>query len=270
MDRYIPLEGTFNFRDIGGFDTADGRQVRTGMLFRSDALYRLSDQDLKTLQEMGLRTVVDFRSPSEAAAHPNRLPEGVKTVVLAPHAELAAQASASHGDDEAKVNKMVEQAKTAEGREYFNNNLDSMEGQMRSFVTGESGIKAYSALLHLLLEPDAPPLVFHCKGGKDRTGWAAALILSLLGVSRDEIVADYLKTAEYNTARNAKRMDQYRKYTDNQFVLGFLASLMQVKESYISACFEEIDQAGGLDRYLHEVLKVTEKEVMMLKEIYLK
>lgn len=267
--RYKPLDGTFNFRDIGGFTGAGGKAVKMGLLYRSDALYKLSDRDLNILNSMGIRTVVDFRSPQEAAAHPNRLPEGVDTVVLAPHAELAAQASASHGDDRAKIAQMVEIAKTEEGKRHFSENLDSMAGQMAAFAVSESGIKAYSAFLQLLLKEDSAPLIFHCKGGKDRTGWAAALILSILGVSRGEIIADYMKTADYNQDRNRKRMDQYRKLTDNEVVLKFLSSLMQVKEEYIMTSFAEIDKIGGLDIYLDQILGFTAADQKRFRNMYL-
>lgn len=269
INRYIALDGTFNFRDIGGFIGDQGRTVKTGLLYRSDALYKLSDQDLGTLSSMGIRTIVDFRSPSEAAAHPNRLPDGVNSITLAPHADLAAQASASHGDDEAKIAKMVQMAQTAEGRLYFTKNLDSMAGQMAAFAVSESGIQAYSSFLQLLLEADTTPLIFHCKGGKDRTGWAAALVLSILGVSRDDIVADYMKTADYNQARNQKRMNEYRQFTDNETVLEFLSSLMQVKESYLMSSFAEVDKLGGLDAYLETVLGFTKNDQERFRAIYL-
>lgn len=269
MGYYIPLEGTFNFRDIGGERTGDGRQVKRGCLFRSDALHKLTGRDQVQLSAMGIRTVVDFRAPEEAAPQPNRLPDGIRTVVLTPHADLAAQASASHSDDETKIRKMEEHAETEAGRSYFQKNLDAMEGQMRQFVTGESGIRCYSAFLKLLAEPEATPLIFHCRGGKDRTGWGAALILSVLGVSRDDVVKDYMKTADYNQERNRKRMDEYRQYTDNPLLLDYLASLMQVKELYMWAAFEEVDLAGGMERYVREVLGIAEGDLNILKEKFL-
>lgn len=269
MGRYIALDGTFNFRDIGGFLTADNKKVKEHVLYRSDALCKLSDHDLEQLNEMKIRTVVDFRAPWEAAKDPNRLPSGIRTVVLAPKAELAVQASASHNDDESKVKKMIERAKTPEGREYFKQNLDAMEEQMRQFVTEESGIRCYAGLLRLLLEPEAAPLIFHCRGGKDRTGWGAALILSVLGVPREIVIADYMATADYNQERNQRRMDEYRQYTDHPLVLEFLASLMQVKEIYIRAAFDEVDRLGGIDSYVRDILQLSEEEIKGLKKKYL-
>lgn len=269
MSQYIALDGTFNLRDLGGAHSADGRRVRDGLLYRSDALYQLSDADMRWLEEEGIQTVVDFRAPQEAALHPNRLPAQMKTVVLAPHAALAAQASASRGDDAAKVAAMVERAKTEEGRRYFQENLDSMERQMRAFVTSESGILAFGAFLQLLTQPSVTPLIFHCKGGKDRTGWAAALFYLAVGVPREEILEDYMDTQRYNQARNARRMEQYRQLTDDETVLAYLSSLMQVKREYLSAALEEVDHLGGVDCYLKQTLGLSAKQRNDMAEFYL-
>lgn len=269
MGHYIDLDGTFNFRDLGGMAAGSGRQVREGLLYRADALYRLSDNDLIRLKEMGIRTVVDLRSPEEAFAHPNRLPEGVRSVMLSPVAGAAVQASASKGEDREKVAAMVAAAQTESGRARFRNNLDSMEKHMRANVTAPEGIRAYGDFLRLLTRPEQVPLVFHCKGGKDRTGWAAALILSVLGADRRDIIKDYLATADYNRIRNEERMDEYRRLTDNEAVLAFLSSLMQVKESYILAAFEEVDRFGGTDVYVRNVLGITNEEVTDLRSRFL-
>ena len=269
MDRYISLDGTFNFRDMGGFTTEEERRVKTGLVFRSDGLHKLSDVDLKRLAEMNLRTVVDFRSQSERESQPDRLPEGVRLVVLPPDGETAALASAFHKDDEGKIASLTAWGKTTEGNEYLVKNLNSMEGQMRSFVTSEKSIRAYSSFLRLLADAYSAPLVFHCRGGKDRTGWAAALFLSILKVPREEVIGDYLKTAQYNKDRNKKRMDQYYRYTDNKVVLNYLSSLMETKESYIRAAFEEVDSLGGMEAYLDRVFGFCEADRKRLKEIYL-
>ncbi len=269
MEKYIPLEGTFNFRDMGGYHTEDGRRIKTGLVFRSDSLHKLSDGDLKKLMEMNIRTVVDFRSHSEREVQPDRLPNGVKLEVLSPDGETAALASASHKADEEKIASLAVWEKTAQGHGFLINNLNAMEGQMRSFVTSENSVRAYSSFLRLLMKIDSIPLVFHCRGGKDRTGWAAALFLSILKVPREEIIRDYLKTACYNSERNKKRMDQYRQYTDNKVILDYLSSLMETKENYIRAAFEEVDRLGGMDTYLDKVCGFCKADRTRHKEIYL-
>lgn len=269
MDRYISFDGTFNFRDMGGFYTEEGRRVKTGLVFRSDALHKLSDEDLKKMENMNIRTAVDFRTPTERELHPDRLPGRVRVAVLSPDGETAALASASHRDDKGKIARLAEWEKTSEGHEFLVKNLNSMEGQMRSFVTSENSVQAYSSFLKLLTDTRLVPLVFHCRGGKDRTGWAAALFLSILEVPKEEIIGDYLKTAQYNRERNKKRMDQYRKYTDNKVILDYLSSLIETKESYIRAAFEEVDRLGGMEAYLDQVCRFYGTDRKRLKEIYL-
>lgn len=269
VNDYIDLDGTFNFRDLGGIETEDEKVTRPGLLFRSDALDKLSDKDISRLIDMQLKTVVDFRAASEIADSPNRILRGVRTIVLSPIADVAMQASTAKGDDTSKIRKMEERAGTPEGRDFFIKNRNVMEGQMRSFVSSESGIACYSTFLKLLVDSSNVPLVFHCRGGKDRTGWAAALLLLALGVSRENALKDYMKTAVYNKARNDKRMEEYRELTDNETVLDFLSGLMQVKESYLLAAFDEVDKLGGLSEYLHTSLRMSKEEISMLKENYI-
>lgn len=269
-ERLLVLDGTFNCRDLGGYQTAEGRKTKWGKLFRADALHQLTTQDLARLEEIGLKTVVDFRSPSEAAIHPDILPQGAELVVLAPHAWVAAEASKSKSDeDAARVGSLVQRASTPEGREWMQRNLDTMEGQMRKFVTEESGIDAFGKFMALVARPDSAPLLFHCKGGKDRTGWGAALILMALDVPRQTIMEDYMATALFNQERNEKRMDEYRQLTDNAVVLEFMSSLMRVKESYMQAAFEEVDKMGGTHKYLAEVLNFSPADTERLKALYL-
>lgn len=269
MDQYVSLDGTFNFRDMGGLYTREGLRVKTGLLFRSDSLHKLSDGDLKRLEEMNIRTVVDFRSQAERDMEPDRLPYGVRLEVLAPDGETAAMASTSYEDDQGKIARLTEWEKTPQGHDFLIKNLNSMEGQMRSFVTSVNSIRAYSSFLRLLTDISSVPLVFHCRGGKDRTGWAAALFLSILNVPGEEIIGDYLKTARYNKERNKKRMDQYRQYTDNQVVLNYLSSLMKAKESYIRAAFEEVDRLGGVSAYLDQTCGFYDGDRNQLKKNYL-
>jgi len=178
--RLVPLEGSFNFRDLGGYLGLDGRPTRWGRLFRSDALHELTDADVARLRAMGLRTVVDLRTERELHAsgrgplepepvsfhHLAVVQEGVRGTVTAEAEALAAPAPP--GDD------------LAERYLWY---LDVGRGSLVEALT-------------LLGDADRYPLVFHCAAGKDRTGVLAALVLELAGVEREVIVADYVITAE--------------------------------------------------------------------------
>lgn len=171
----IAMQGASNVRDMGGWTTQDGRVVARGRLFRSAALHSLTDADLAAFASLGLRTVCDFRGEAEQAKAPSRLPSGVtlhrlgiQPTIGASLADLAKNSEAN-GDD---VIAVLCQAYAAYALDW-------------AFQ--------YRAMFDLILAEDIP-LLFHCTAGKDRTGFAATLILSALGVDRATIRHDYLAT----------------------------------------------------------------------------
>ena len=178
--RIVPLEGSFNFRDLGGYPSLGGRHTRWGRLFRADALHELTGDDVAQLRDLGLRTVVDLRTERElersgrgllepepvAFHHLAVVQERVRGTVTADAESLAAPAPP--GDD------------LAERYLWY---LDVGRGSLVEALT-------------LMGRDDNYPLVFHCAAGKDRTGVLAALVLEIVGVDREVIVSDYVITAE--------------------------------------------------------------------------
>ncbi|WP_182358455.1 tyrosine-protein phosphatase [Tomitella gaofuii] len=195
--RQLVLEGAHNVRDLGGFAARDGRTTVGGRLFRGDGLSALTERDVRTLADAGITTVVDFRGVGEAAATgPDRLPPGTRLVrapVLddATQALAAAVVSAFDSGDRAALERMMGVGKAgAIAERGLVRQMDSraaMDGYARTI--GETAA-ARNALL------------FHCTGGKDRTGMMAAVALGLLGVPDDAIIADYLASNEYNREKN--------------------------------------------------------------------
>jgi protein-tyrosine phosphatase len=170
--RLIPLEGCFNFRDLGGYSGADGRRVRWRMLFRADGLTRLTAADLASLRELGLRTVIDLRTAGEVDEGRIDLAEADLAYhhlpmmdVLPPADELPAWADPMF-----------------------------VAGQYHDML--QSGAGAIRAALELLSGADAYPVAYHCMAGKDRTGVLSALVLELLGVAEADIVGDYALSGE--------------------------------------------------------------------------
>jgi protein-tyrosine phosphatase len=266
----IQLNGTFNFRDIGGYVTADGHKVVCGRLYRSDALNRLDNSDLEKLCSMNIRTVVDFRMREEQISAPDRVPDTARLVTLSPKADVAAAASASATRGAAeKIQHLQKMLADQNGEKLMAKQSNIMAVQMKELVCTSSAQDAFGSFLHLLLEPGATPLVFSCQGGKDRTGWAAALVLGLLGVPYTTILDDYMLSAEYGKERNKLRMAEYQRYTDNKAVLDFLYSLMKTDETYLHAALDEVDHAGGMEQYAATSLHFSRKEQQQLKEIYL-
>ena len=170
--RFVPLDGAFNFRDLGGLATHDGGTTRAGKMFRSDALHHLVPSDVDQLTELGMRTIIDLRSAVEL----DRTGRGPleETDMQWLHAPL------SHGDAAAGRVLPPALAEGDLGRHY----VESLAERTDTLA---------EVIGHLALSENLPA-VFHCTAGKDRTGMVAALVLSLVGVPDDVIVHDYTLT----------------------------------------------------------------------------
>jgi len=175
MQRVIPLAGGRNFRDLGGYMTADGRRVRWGRVFRSGVMSYLTDQGHAQLRPMGIRTVCDFRTLRERQREPVRW--------------TSARPDILEWDYDARAVSLRTYLKGPEfSPEIARSTMCDLYRKIPSLFQ-----RQYAALFDKLAGGDLP-LVFNCSAGKDRTGMAAALLLSSLGVSREQIMADYVLT----------------------------------------------------------------------------
>lgn len=172
--RLVALEAVHNFRDLGGYATADGRHTKWRLVFRADGLYRLTAADVVALEPLGLRTVIDLRSAPELDER-GTFPVDAHPVVF--HHLPIIDATWSRSD-----------------RVDYDRDEDFLIGAYQEMLT--VGAPRFAAAFEALAEPDALPAVFHCAAGKDRTGLLAALLLGSLGVSHDDIVDDYALTVE--------------------------------------------------------------------------
>ena len=182
--RLVALEGSFNFRDLGGYGAADGRTVRWGRLYRSDALHELTPGDVAHLRALGLRTVVDLRTERELDRS-GRGPLGSGDVAFH-HLAVVKEGVRGDGTPDGAADGEAVGAPVPGGDDLAERYLWYLD------VGGDAIARA----LTLFGADEHYPLVFHCAAGKDRTGVLAALVLELLGVDRDTIVADYVITAE--------------------------------------------------------------------------
>lgn len=239
--RRLPLEGAHNFRDLGGYRTADGRSLRWGVLYRSDALSDLTDDDVAYLERLELRRVVDFRSPRERERDADRLPPGP---------EVALRPIVGDALDPRELEELLLSG-DASAEELASFLIEAN----RAFVTDFGDV--YSDFLRSLAEADELPLLFHCTAGKDRAGFAAALALLAVGVPRETVMRDYLLTNGYSedhtrsTLRIIRLASLFR--TDPEDV----RPLFEARPEYLDAAFETIDtKYGSVDAYLREGLGV--------------
>lgn len=256
----IHMDGTFNFRDIGGYPTGDGKHVKKGLLYRSDELSHLSDADVLRLQALNVHTIIDYRSEAERVNNEDRIIPDATIYHLDPKADVAAMASSdtltpmSHHDYQ---NLTAEMAKTL------------MSEQNRQFVLADSSKSVYKKTLELLLEAKGA-VVWHCKGGKDRTGYAALLILGLLGVEKQIIIEDYLLTNEFKKEKNEKRLEKLFHQTHNDDLVQAMSYLCEAYEEFILAAFEEIEKtSGSIENYIKNELGLNEDQIKNFKDLYL-
>ncbi len=175
-ERRIKLDGAVNFRDLGGYPTKDGFRVKWGRIYRADGLARLSDPDMRLLKQMNIRRVFDFRTGSEIQEAPDRLPEDGSMHYF--HLPVI------HGQfDFVKAIQLLKQGDSSWLTPDFmvNGYINNLEAFSESWAT----------VIHHLIETESNPLVFHCTGGKDRTGTCAALILLALGVPEETVIDDH-------------------------------------------------------------------------------
>lgn len=270
MRKIIELEGTFNTRDIGGIKNRDGKTIRYNRMYRSDALNKLSEKDIDFFKEVGLKTIIDFRGAKEVDDAPDVKIEGVQEINLSPNAEVANLASGNIVNDKLKIDTLLNEVSTQEGIDKLQLRMDEMAEQMRELVNDPFANAQYAKFVNVLCDENNYPLLHHCKGGKDRTGFAAIITLFILDVDIQDIKADYMLTKQCMAARNERRMDEYRQYTDNKIVLEYLSGLMQTKEIYFDAAIDEIHKlSSSIPAYLETYLGLTPEKKEKIKSIFL-
>ena len=241
--RRIPLQGAVNFRDLGGYTVAGGRQARWKRLFRSDSLADLTDADHAAFEDLGLYTLIDFRLALERQRKPNRLPPATRT-------------------------RTVEISFMPEGA------LDMIR-QVLGGQIGADGVERetlrhyrhlplahraeYTQMFHRIEDAAGRPLLIHCTSGKDRTGFGAAMILFALGADRQTVLDDYALT------NNHRR--------DLSFLLArnpdpaVMQMLTAAQPKYLETALATIDaEFGSVDAYLETALGQTPAKRQRLLE----
>jgi protein-tyrosine phosphatase len=247
--RFLPLPTGHNFRDMGGYHAADGRRVKWGQLFRSGYMSRIDADDAERLNALGIDTICDLRANDERDERPTLWHSAAKT-------ELWAR---DHAFSAGKLGELM------------------LRPDLKVDHTTESMMVIYEALPHeqavsyrellLRIAQGRVPIVFNCSAGKDRTGVAAALILSILGVSRALIEEDYLLS---NTVVDGliAFMESSSKYGPAVRERRHLVlPMLRVEPEYLAKSFATIERKhGSMDRYLDEVLGIGADEQVAIRE----
>ena len=255
--RVLNFEGISNFRDLGGYQADDGRAVKWGRLYRSGNFAEASRGDLAGLQSLGLATFIDFRSGVEKAEEPNRLPQTPGfTVVDIPvldegnrnlYGEISERIETDNFDD-FDPGQVMEQA----NRQF----ADEFTPQFRQFV-------------HAVLDANGAPVLWHCTAGKDRTGFAAAILLRILGVPQETVVADYMASRQPALEARHNELLMLRVFKGED-VAEKISVLLGVERDWLEAGFEEIDETwGSFDNYVSNGLQLSAADVQRLRDTLL-
>tara|TARA_Y100000591_G_C21842311_1_gene706479 strand:+ start:783 stop:1499 length:717 start_codon:yes stop_codon:yes gene_type:complete len=234
MSKLIELNGTYNLRDLGGIS----KQVKDNVLFRSDRLSELCENDIVKLKSLGIKRIIDLRSVGEIESHKDKYIEGIENIALP--ISLAFTMDELNAMDENGVLMVLEKANEELITKHF---------------------KVLEKFLNLLLDPI--PTIFHCTSGKDRTGFATLLIYHILGISIEDIMLDYMNSNDYLKPRLE---EQFTKINiDIKF-----KPLMFVEERYINKAINVAkEKYGSIDNFISDKLNFKQEKRDKLRQNYL-
>lgn len=252
-ERKLGMQGTPNFRDFGGYPTVDGRRVKWGFLFRSGQLSSLTEQDVELLASLELDLICDFRRQEEQENDPSRLPitnpPRIASLPIIPgsNSRFFEQTEEHVGDPQAM--------------------FDFMLDINRDFAEAQAPV--YARMFREILELENARVLVHCAAGKDRTGFAAAIILLALGVSKDVVMRDYMLTGRFfHPETEIERLRQ--KYQMQSMNPAVIVPMLEVHEAYLAQALDAIGQKyPSVTAYLAEALGVGPAEVAELRARYL-
>jgi protein-tyrosine phosphatase len=252
--RLLNFEGIANFRDLGGYPSDTGKQVKWGTLYRAGTFAHSSDNDLHNLEKLQLLSLIDFRSSQEKEEEPNRLPDPTGfTVVEIPTLD---------DGNKALVGEIMERIDSG-NFDGFDPNLAMMNAN-RQFATEFT--PQFRQFIHTVLEADGAPIVWHCSAGKDRTGFAAAILLRILGTPQDIVMQDYMASREHALDARKSQLLMLRVFK-GQEAADKLSIMMGVEEAWLNAAFERIDdQWGSFDNYLSQGLQLSHADIQRLRD----
>ncbi len=253
-------ESVPNLRELGGYANSDGAKVAGKLVYRSNQLCDITEKDMKHIASLGLKVDFDLRTAEEIALHPDELPSGVKYVGL----DVLADAGQSGAANLEKLlsNPIAANAALGDGKAEAN-----FIATYRQFVSLPSAQASYRQLFLALGDREQLPALFHCTTGKDRTGWAAAAFLTLMGVSKEIVMVDYLRSNDYI-------LPKYQGIIDEFVAAGGQArippAILGVHAEYLEAAFDEMTtNYHTIEDYFSEALGIDASQQKAMRDLYL-
>ena len=252
--RDIPLEGAVNFRDFGGYPTADGRFTRWGSFFRSGHLSRLSERDQHYLRQLNIKTVCDFRRDVEIQNEQSLIPGEPVTH----HVQITPGAR-----DPNHIKHLF--AGTERPQDVFEAMLEIMQ------ILIAEAAPQYKRLFEVMLAHEDGAFLMNCSAGKERTGVGAALALMALGVPRETIKYDFMLSGRYYPVKSEvpRVIEKYDVALPGEAGVRLVMPLLETHEAYIQTVFDEIDKLAGSDaEFIKGTYGLTDADLKHLREKY--
>ncbi|MCU1476451.1 MAG: protein-tyrosine-phosphatase [Subtercola sp.] len=248
-----------NLRDIGGWKTPTGT-VSRGKLYRSAEFSGLAGADAVTFARLGIKTVFDMRTEAERAEQANVVPEGTRYVVV----DILKDAS---GAGPAQVLAVLRDPKAAQEMLGDGKAIALFEGAYKQLIDIPSALSGYHDFFTELADDSNLPADFHCTTGKDRTGWGAAALLLLLGVSYDDVLDDYLLTNEQLLPSLKPLLDQFASIGGDP---DLLLPVVGVQKEYLETAVAEMTaQYGDIETYFTKGLGIDEATIAKLRATFI-
>ncbi len=265
----IGLKEVSNARELGGYQTQDGRTVKFGKLLRTGKLKDASKEDQERLVNVyHLSKVIDFRSSAERLKDPDPKLDGVSAYQ---YSALGTGIPDLDLSSEEGRNDLIQFAKSIAGKDKDGTLVDAYYKNMyRQLYMTEDGVNAYRNFFQQLLSANGKTVLWHCSAGKDRAGNASMLLLTVLGVGKETIIQDFLNTNYYNKEDIDEAYNLVYKVTHNAKTAEDIASNYGVKREWIETSYAVINkQYGSMDNFIHNGLKLSDQDIAKLQAAYL-
>ena len=262
MSERIPFDALENTRDLGGMLGTGSCRIALGRLIRSGHMQPASERDIRRLAEL-VDTIIDFRTDAERKEKPDPVILGAQTIHLPVFERLSAGVTRDEASDEAAFIMVARDPGKA--RQY-------MIRTYTGFVKSDFCVSQYRRFVSLLMEPHEKAVLWHCTAGKDRAGFASVIVESLLGVSPEDIMEDYLRTNDYLQEEILKLREMVSRQMGglDERMEKALTYLFGAHEEYLAAVYHAAKETyGSFMRFLTDGLKVSATDQERLRAMYL-
>lgn len=254
----LPLNSLDNTRDLGAMAAQGGHSIRSGCLFRSGDLYHVSGSDQEQLRrKYKLKTVIDFRTGTERSQRPDEVIYGVEYI----ENPILEESVMGITREKNQMGQLFE----------FDQDGDTHMLQLyEMLVLNRKAQSAYGSFLRMLKHQRDGGTLWHCTAGKDRVGIGTAMLLYILGVSREDILEDYMRSALYLRPETEDMLRMLDNRGASRRVMKNVEIILGVKESYLLHAFDKIEEKyGTMERYFQKALGLTMFDMNFLKDKYL-